>query len=120
MDVISTTQAGLLVLSIKSPRIDAAAAITFKDAVRASTNAWDGAVLLDLTEVQFIDSSGLGAIVAIKKALGKDRTMILAGLTETVAKVFKLTRMDSVFSLYDTLEMAIADQSDTPTTQVAL
>jgi anti-sigma B factor antagonist len=39
--------------------------------------------------------------------MGQDRTLVLAGLTPTVDKVFRLTRMDSVFSLFATLDGAI-------------
>jgi anti-sigma B factor antagonist len=41
------------------------------------------------------------------KHIGQDRTLALAGLTPTVGKVFRLTRMDTVFSLFTTLEGAL-------------
>jgi anti-sigma B factor antagonist len=41
------------------------------------------------------------------KHIGQDRTLALAGLTPTVDKVFRLTRMDTVFSLFATLEGAL-------------
>lgn len=65
-------------------------------------------VIVDLSEVDFIDSSGLGAIVAAMKQLREGQRLELAGLTPTVSKVFRLTRMDTVFSLFDTLEEAVA------------
>ena len=108
MDVLTRFEDPLLVVKVNEDRIDAAAAIGFKEAVRTASLDCDGAVLLDLTEVNFIDSSGLGAIVASKKALGKNRSMILAGLTDNVAKVFKLTRMDSVFDVYATIDAALS------------
>ncbi len=52
------------------PRIDAAVAIQFKDAMRAATDGGPDRVILDLSGVDFIDSSGLGAIVAAMKHLG--------------------------------------------------
>ena len=65
-------------------------------------------VILDLSEVKFIDSSGLGAIVAAMKQLGQGRKLDLAGLTPMVDKVFRLTRMDTVFDLYPSLPDAQA------------
>ena len=41
------------------------------------------------------------------KQLGKERKLDLAGLTPMVDKVFRLTRMDTVFNLYDTLQDAL-------------
>jgi anti-sigma B factor antagonist len=52
----------------------------------------------------------LGAIIAIMKNLAPDRALLLAGLTGPVARVFRLTRMDSVFSIYPTLDVAVEDR----------
>jgi anti-sigma B factor antagonist len=57
-------------------------------------------VILDLAQVDFLDSSGLGAVVAVMKVLGPTRKLELAGLTPTVEKVFRLTRMDQVFTIH--------------------
>lgn len=55
--------------------------------------------ILDLSGVAFLDSSGLGAVVAVMKMMAPDRPLELSGLTPTVDKVFRLTRMDSVFTI---------------------
>ena len=107
MNLSSRTEDQLRVVSVNGDRIDAAVAIEFKDAMRAETDGGPETVILDLSEVGFIDSSGLGAIVASMKHMGQDRTLVLAGLTPTVDKVFRLTRMDSVFSVFATLDGAI-------------
>ena len=88
------------VIKVQEDRIDAAVAIQFKDRMRELTDTAPPNVLLDLSRVAFLDSSGLGAVVAAFKQAGPDRTLELAGLTPTVEKVFKLTRMDSVFTIH--------------------
>lgn len=95
------------IVSVHNARIDAAVAIEFKDAMRQATESGSPTVILDLSEVDFIDSSGLGAIVASMKHMGQDRSLVLAGLTPTVDKVFRLTRMDSVFGVFPTLQTAL-------------
>ena len=45
----------------------------------------------------------------MKKLLGPDRTLELAGLTATVEKVFRLTRMDTIFTIHATLDAAVAN-----------
>ncbi|MEP1961659.1 STAS domain-containing protein [Tateyamaria sp.] len=107
MELRSRSEDNLQVVSVLDNRIDAAVAIEFKDAMRASTDEGNDIVILDLSEVHFIDSSGLGAIVAAMKHMGKSRKLALAGLTPTVEKVFRLTRMDSVFSVFPTLDGAL-------------
>ena len=107
MELSTRTEEQLRIVAVNDKRIDAAVAIAFKNAMRDETDGGPETVILDLSEVNFIDSSGLGAIVAAMKHMGQDRTLALAGLTPTVEKVFRLTRMDSVFSLFSTLDGAI-------------
>lgn len=109
MQFSTKTEDRLRIVSVQDNRIDAAVAIEFKDAMRAQTDNGPDIVILDLSHVQFIDSSGLGAIVAAMKHMGEDRKLALAGLTPTVQRVFQLTRMDTVFSVFPTLEGALAD-----------
>ena len=90
----------LRVIKVQEDRIDAAVAIQFKDRMRELTDTAPPGVLLDLSRVEFLDSSGLGAVVAAFKQAGPDRRLELAGLTPTVEKVFKLTRMDTVFTIH--------------------
>ena len=107
MELQIKTEAGVCIVSIGEDRIDAAVALDFKEAVRLGTQAAPKEVVLDLTQVRFIDSSGLGAIVATMKHLAPERRLVLAGLTPPVEKVFRLTRMDSVFEIHLTLEEAL-------------
>lgn len=109
MELTSSEETGLQIVTVQEQRIDAAVALAFKDRMRDVTEGGLATVVLDLNHVQFIDSSGLGAIVAAMKTLGSDRKLILAGLTPGVNKVFCLTRMDSVFGVFPTVEAALAD-----------
>lgn len=65
-------------------------------------------IVLDLADVTFIDSSGLGALIASLKAKGSDGELVIAGARAAVANLFKLTRMDKVFRMYDTTDTAVA------------
>ena len=91
----------LRVIKAQDDRIDAAIAIQFKDRMRELTDTAPARLLLDLSRVEFLDSSGLGAVVAAFKQAAPDRRLELAGLSPTVEKVFKLTRMDSVFTIHE-------------------
>lgn len=107
MNITSETHSDMTILTVQNGRIDAAAAIQFKDKVKELTAGVAGPVLLDLAQVAFIDSSGLGAIVAAKKHLGDKAPLQLAGMTPIVAKVFSLTRMERVFKIYPCVDDAI-------------
>ena len=96
------------VVRVHAPRLDAAVAIRFKDRFSALAVTGEGAgaqtILLDLAEVEFLDSSGLGAVVAARKMLGENRTLALAALSPMVDKVMRLTHMDRVFPIYEDAE----------------
>lgn len=109
MDLTLLNQNDRLGITVEANRIDAQAALKFKDAVHTACNGAHSWVILDLSKVDFVEPSGLGAIVSIKKHLGKDRRIDLASLEPAVEKVFRLTRMDSVFRIYPSLAHAMAD-----------
>jgi anti-sigma B factor antagonist len=114
---------GVGVVRAHAQRIDAAVAIRFKDrfseiAGRLSRGALEPAepvltdtVLLDLSEVEFLDSSGLGAVVAARKLLGQNHHLALAGLQPAVEKVLRLTHMDRVFPIYPTADAFVSEMS---------
>jgi anti-sigma B factor antagonist len=103
---------GALVVTVLDARIDAAVAVRFKNRMMELTTTPSERVILDLSHVEFLDSSGLGAVVGSMKQLGRARKLDLAGLTPTVEKVFRNTRMDRVFRIFENAEMALLDTAD--------
>lgn len=65
-------------------------------------------IVVDLSEVTFIDSSGLGALISSLKLVGDDGKLAVSGTKSTVLTTFKLTRMDRVFPMFDRQEEAVA------------
>lgn len=108
MNISSQSHGNVLIVQLQEPRLDAVIAIQFKDRMREITDTVEPRVILDLAEVGFMDSSGLGAVVAAMKQLGAGRRLELASLSPTVEKVFQLTRMNSVFDIHENLTAAIA------------
>ncbi|MCA8882924.1 MAG: STAS domain-containing protein [Rhodobacteraceae bacterium] len=109
MELDKQDHGDVVVITPSESRIDASVAIQFKDRMRDLTSDANGRVILDLGAVDFIDSSGLGAIVAAMKQLGGGRRLELSSLSPLVAKVFRLTRMDSVFVIHDSTDAGLAD-----------
>ena len=63
-------------------------------------------MVLNMQEVEFLDSSGLGAVVAMAKVLGGDRKLEINNLNTMVAKVFHLSLMDQIFATHKTAPKA--------------
>lgn len=98
----------LVVVTLQESRLDAAVADQFKTTMLAFVEAGQNRLVLDLSHVDFIDSSGLGAVVSILKSVGGRGTLRLCGLRDSVYSIFKLTRMTQVFSIHPSAEEAIA------------
>src|SRR5271169_3195575 len=98
----------VFIAKVLESRIAADVAARFKeDLIEYVTNG-HRTFVLDLSEVTFIDSSGLGALIASLKVIGADGELALCGARETVASMFKLTRMNKVFRMFNTPEDAAA------------
>lgn len=66
-------------------------------------------VIVDLRGVDLITSDGLGALIRARKALTDyGARLALTGLTGNVLDVFTMTRLDKVFSMYDSPDTALA------------
>lgn len=96
----------VLVLSVKERRVDARSAPALKERIAAFVSGGSEWIVLDISDVEFIDSSGLGAIVSALKLLGRKGDIVIAGSREPVAALFKLTRMDKVFRMFPTADDA--------------
>ena len=88
-----------MIITVEDARIDAAIATRFKDRLREIVLRGKKPVRLDMRRVDFMDSSGLGAMIAVRKALPEALPLVLEGLTPNVERVFRLTRMDTVFDI---------------------
>jgi anti-sigma B factor antagonist len=67
-----------------------------------------GDVVLQLDEIEFVDSSGLGALVRLMQAArAKGGDLKLSGLPPNIRKVLQLTSLLPQFETYDTVEEAI-------------
>jgi len=86
--------------------LDARVAAEFKNAFTEFADG-DKFVLLDLRHLEFMDSSGLAAIVYCFQMTSIRNRLAICGAKDRVVQLFKLTRMEDVVRLFDTREDAI-------------
>jgi anti-sigma B factor antagonist len=88
--------------------VDMAVAGTLREQLCEAVREPGGTLVVDLAGVNFIDSTGLAALVAIKKKVddhqGVMRLIIPAGQQ---VRIFELTGLDQVFPIYSTLAGAL-------------
>ncbi len=112
MDLSARLEAEAMIVDVRESRIDAAVAIQFKDAMRELAADAPQRIVLNLAQVNFMDSSGLGAVIGTMKLLAPDHRLELAGLTQAVQKVFRLTRMDKVFVIHTDIAAATGQRAN--------
>lgn len=67
----------------------------------------DAKIVLDMSNVPYIDSAGLGTMVSLlKDARNLEKELILASLRQNVKRIFEMTRLDKVFKIVDVPEEA--------------
>ena len=67
-------------------------------------------LVVDLSQVAFIDSSGLATLIEALQAVGKyGGKLRLCGLTTEVRKLFDLAQLSTIFDLRDTRDEAVCD-----------
>lgn len=97
----------VMVVKPENTRIDAAFSMAFKNQLLDTLQKGTETIILDLSDVEFIDSSGLGALVASRKCLGSGGEIALCDVKDRVQTLFTVTRMNKVFRIFDTKEDAL-------------
>lgn len=69
-------------------------------------------IVVDMTDVHFIDSSALGVLIgAVKRLHSREGRLVLVSLDENVNWIFQITGLNNVFDIYPTLDEALASFS---------
>ncbi len=108
MSIETVTMGEAVVVRVVGRALDAHAAGPFKDAVLALVAAGRERLVINMKEVELLDSTGLGAIVTCRKKLGPRGNIVLCQVDPRVLGVLKLTRLDRVFKIHPTEEAAVA------------
>jgi anti-sigma B factor antagonist len=100
---------GFNVLTIADERIDAHNSVELKAYLMQFIDSGETNIVLQLAQVRFIDSSGLGALLAGRKQmLAKAGQFVLANIQPQVLSMFELTRLNRVFDIYADIHEVVA------------
>lgn len=107
MKIDEKTSNGIIVLKLEG-RMDASSAKDFKEKVRYIINKKHFNFVLDMDGIHFIDSSGLGSMVASLRSVSKAGGDIkVCALQPEVRSIFELTRLHRLFDIFDDSNEAI-------------
>jgi len=89
--------------------VDVYTAPQLKESLVESVESGCVNIVVDLGQVGFIDSSGLGVLVGgLRRAKERNGAIRLVCSRESILKIFRITGLDKVFPIFDTLEEARA------------
>ncbi|WP_420238853.1 STAS domain-containing protein [Telmatobacter bradus] len=109
LSIASREVDGVTVLDLSGRITLGEGSVQLRDAVRDLISKGQKAILLNLGEVNYIDSSGLGELVsAFTSSKNQDATLKLLKLTQKVHDLLQLTKLYTVFETYDDEAKAIA------------
>ena len=100
MKISKAERTTAVVLTPHSKKIDASVALDFKTQLLELVETGKNRMILNLKEVDFIDSSGLGALVSVLKKLPPGGGIKLVAVKESVRSILELTQLDRVFVIH--------------------
>jgi len=107
MDISSRAKGEVVILDI-SGEIDLYNAPEIKDIVNKLIDQKKYNVIINLKEVTYIDSSGIGALISSLSNLKKYQGGLkIINVFASVKKVFELTKLTSFFEIYDSEDEAV-------------
>ena len=110
MSFAASTKAGRTVVTIEEVRLDAASAEQFKAFLFEQIDSGGNRMVVDLSFVRFMDSSGLGALVSALKKMGDDGQLTLAAAQPAVLDLVSLTSMDRLFTILPSVAEALEEK----------
>ena len=99
---------GVTILIPQASRLDSAEAPALRSALLGQIEQGVQHLVLDLSGVDFLDSSALGALIAAAKRIAPLGRFGVSGVRPAVARLFALTHMDRVFSIHPNTAEAVS------------
>lgn len=107
MEIRMKDEGQVCVVCLKG-RLDLASGTNLKEELKKIFDQDKNMIHLNLNDVEFINSSGLGSLVSIMKEvrLRKGR-LTLSNLASYVKEIFEITQLSHIFEIYETQEEAL-------------
>ncbi len=109
MNLLEEKYDDVYVITVAMDRATVSEADEFKETITKKIESGFDKIVVDLSEVEFIDSSFLGVLVTtLKRVVAKDGDLKLVGFQPAVRSMFELTRMFRVFDTFERVDQAVA------------
>ncbi len=106
--IVEQRRQGTSVVAV-SGEVDVATAPALREALERVVDEDHGPVVVDLIDVTFIDSTGLGVLIGARKRCadaGRDLRVVVG--EPRILKVFEITGLTELFSIHGSLDLALS------------
>ena len=111
LKIVTRRESGLPIVSISGSCTMEQSMRIGETLVPLATDPAVTALILDLRDLDFIESSGLGDVIdAYQKCRKRGAELRLVGPTPSIMRVLEITRLDQLFRICDTVESALFAQ----------
>lgn len=109
MELITQTQRDdILVIQYQQDNLDASNVRDFRESVQSLMKN-QTKVVMDMSKMKFVDSSGLGALIScLRDTNARKGDFRLSAMSRSVLALFELMRMHRVFSIHDSVDGAVS------------
>ncbi len=108
MEIEERKEGNVLIIKIGEKRLAADVAFQFKQKMAAFIEEGHSTIIVDISDLEFIDSSGLASLVFTLKLLKEKDNFLICGAQGPVKSIFEITRMDKVFQMFGDDKAALA------------
>ena len=115
MDIVQRSVGDVIVLDLAGRITFMQGDVLLRSAIQGLVDRGQAKIVLNLADVSYVDSSGLGELVnahtAVSQAGGR---LKLANISTHLRELLKMTRLLAVFDAFDSSDGAVASFSATP------
>ena len=109
---IETREMGeFMIICPKEKSLNALNCSTLKSQAIDTIEKGNEKIILDLTNVEFIDTAGLGTIIGIYKMLSSKENFFISSPSPKTKVIFHYTGVDSIIKIFSSVEEAIASNA---------
>ena len=109
MKITVNEQSDISIIALSGDFIGDADHSALREHVRALAGKGKNRLIIDLSDVEYINSSGLGSLVGgLTTVLRSRGEMHLVGIGKNVAEVFRITKLNTIFPIHPSLSAALA------------
>jgi anti-sigma B factor antagonist len=109
---VTTARDGAVQLFALGGSLDIATSPSLRATLMEAADRAAHQIIVDLTHLEFLDSTGLGALIgAHKRAAEHDGTVLLVAQEGQILRLLRITGLLDVFAVYPTVDAALADDA---------